>query len=121
MIEQYVLDTNLVFDILNQQTPVVEQYRELRLEDATLLMCPVVHFEVVRGFVHRPDPEDERAFAVLTARWRWEDLERSDWQLACELWAEGERKGRRPGDADVLLETRPERDGWAEFLGSGSP
>lgn len=99
----FVLDTNAVFDILNQQRPVMDRYTWRVDQEAKFMMCPVVYFEVMRGFEHRPDADDERAFAVLAAGWRWEELERTDWYLACELWADGQRNGRRPSDADVLI------------------
>jgi predicted nucleic acid-binding protein len=99
----YVLDTNVVFDMLNQQAAVLAAHRRALHANAAFIMCPIVHFEVMRGFVHRPDAEDERAFADLTVRCRWEDLERADWNLASELWAEGQSRGRRPQDADVLI------------------
>ncbi len=98
-----MLDTNVVFDLLNQQTVVIDQYGDLVDQEAKFIMCPLVYFEVMRGFAHRPDAEDERVFSLLAAGWRWEELERSDWHLACELWADGEGRGRRPSDADVLI------------------
>jgi predicted nucleic acid-binding protein len=101
--EWYALDTNVIFDLLNQQEDVTEHYGDSVDREAKFLLCPVVYFEVMRGFVHRPDPEDERDFAVLAAGWRWEDLQRSDWHLASELWADGQGRGRRPSDADVLI------------------
>ena len=103
MTELYVPDTNVIFDVLNQQETVINHYRESVGREAKFVLCPVVYFEVVRGFVHRPDPDDERAFAVLASGWRWEDLQRSDWHLASELWADGQGSGRRPSDADALI------------------
>lgn len=103
MTDLYVPDTNFISDLLNQQARVTEHYSGSIDEEAKFILCPVVYFEVTRGFVHRPDPEDERAFALLAAGWRWEELNRPDWLLASELWADCEGRGRRASDADALI------------------
>ena len=98
-----VLDSNAIFDVLEQHPSVVAALVSAMESSALVYLCPFVHFEVARGFLHRPHPERERAYLELSQKWHWDDVERADWNLGAVLWADRQRRGRPANDADLMI------------------
>ena len=99
----YVLDTNTIICILRREPRAVGGLRMAAERDAPVYLCPVVYFEVTRGFVITPDVEQERVFHSMKEALEWDDLSERDWDKAASLWAECRQRGRRPKDADILI------------------
>jgi predicted nucleic acid-binding protein len=47
---KYILDTNVISDMLNQQTSVIQRVEQALLQD-TLYLCQPVYFELRRGLL----------------------------------------------------------------------
>ena len=99
----YVLDTNVVFDVLSKQQPVATALEQAMADSALIYLCPFVHFEVKRGFLYRPHAERERRFQALSQLMHWDDLARADWNAGAQLWAQCEGSGRPRSDADFMI------------------
>ncbi len=99
----YVLDTNVLFDVLSKQAPVVGALERVMADGALIYLCPFVHFEVRRGFLHRPHAERERRFNAPSHEMHWADLGTGDWNVGAQLWAKCESEGRRQSDADIMI------------------
>ena len=99
----YVLDTNTIIYILQRDSTVVHKWQSAMRRNACIYLCPVVYFEVLRGFVLTPDAEQERVFRSMRPALEWQDLAENDWDRAASLWAASRQRGRRPKDADILI------------------
>lgn len=47
---RYLLDTNVVIDILRDNKDVARRYQIETLKRNKMVICPIVYYEVVRGF-----------------------------------------------------------------------
>lgn len=83
-----VPDSNVIIDVLRQRDPVTARLAEAVKNAAIIYLCPFVHFEIMRGFLHRPHAERERLYHGLSQGWHWNDIDRSDWNLGAQLWAD---------------------------------
>lgn len=99
----YALDSNSLIDILRQRHPVVERLGLALSNNARLLLCPVVHYEVYRGLLYRDALKQLTAFLAFTAKLISDPIEQEDWNLAAEKWADLRRQGRAMSDADILI------------------
>jgi len=99
----YVLDTNIISFALERADPSSDRVNAAIREGVLLYLCPVVLFEVRRGFLHRPNARKSEAFERLTRFMVWDELSRDDWERAAELYAACESSGRHTDDADLLI------------------
>ncbi|MEA3403032.1 MAG: PIN domain-containing protein [Armatimonadota bacterium] len=99
----YVLDSNTVSYIIERDAAVAARMAEAVAERALLYLCPVVYFEVSRGFLHRQNRPKERAFRALMQQMQWAEMDRADWNVAAHMWADCAGRGAIPSDADVLI------------------
>lgn len=103
MRQALVLDTNVIIDLM-AHIQSVEKALEAALEaDHAIYLCPFVYFEVQRGFLHRPSSFHERQFRALVEDWHWDELQRGDWSLGAQLWANCMGEGCAHSDADVVI------------------
>ena len=103
MASAYVIDTNIISYALERAEPSSDRVRAAIRQRVLLYLCPVVLFEVRRGFLHRPNARKSEAFERLAHFMRWDELTRQDWERAAELWAVCEGSGRHADDADLLI------------------
>jgi|GEM_PF-3568788 len=92
---RYILDTNILTAILKRD-PVATVRVNLALQaNAEFVMCPVVFYEIRRGLLHK-DARKQLGFLLrYVSTYTWDDLKRTDWEQAAELWAEcGDLCGR---------------------------
>ena len=47
---QYLLDTNVVIDILHNVESVSRNYQIQTIKGNEIVICPIVYYKVVRGF-----------------------------------------------------------------------
>ncbi|NLO06260.1 MAG: type II toxin-antitoxin system VapC family toxin [candidate division WS1 bacterium] len=99
----YVLDTNAFIDLLAQREDVTEGLDRATEDDALMLLCPFVYYEMERGFRKLQQTENEQRFLFLSRIMQWQDLELSDRNLAAQFWARNEGIGRRKSDADLVI------------------
>lgn len=98
-----VLDSNVIFDVLGQREDVASRLADAMETAALTYLCPFVHFEVTRGFLHRPVPARERLYQTLSQKWQWDEINRSDWNLGSVFWARREGAGKHGTDADLMI------------------
>ncbi|MBI3890366.1 MAG: PIN domain-containing protein [Candidatus Wallbacteria bacterium] len=100
----FVLDTNIVGELLREERGVVAHTRKQLRRKQALLMCPVVLYELERGLLAKPGATKKRA---LLAEWldvlEYRELDRSVWMEAARLWADSRRTGRPHSDDDLLI------------------
>lgn len=71
--------------------------------DDILILCPVVYFEIRRGFLKKAASAKIREFERLMLSMVWDDLQQDDWETAARFWAEATAGGRPRKDADILI------------------
>jgi tRNA(fMet)-specific endonuclease VapC len=107
----YLLDTNVI-SLLLRRDEVVEQRTEAAFSvNATILLSPVVFYEIRRGLVKRNAKKQIEFFERLSPRFKWRDFDREDWEQAAQLWAARMKKGAPLEDADLLIAAQAKRLG----------
>lgn len=97
----YLLDANVVSDLLRGHEPVRSRY--LALASASFLLSPVVDYEVRRYLLLKGATRNLAQFEALIATWAPITFGTSSWTLAAQLWADRHRVGLAIADADLLI------------------
>ncbi len=100
---RYVLDTNIISYILQKDPQVLRHVANALTSNAEFLLCPIVFYEVRRGFLWRDARQQLDKFLTYIASFTWEDFTREDWETAAQLWANLRQQGTPVGEADVLI------------------
>lgn len=105
----YLLDTNIVSFLLRRD-PVVERNLEKAFRDnATIILSPVVYYEIKRGLIKHDAKNQTAFFERLIPRFAWRDVERPDWDESARLWVNRAMAGRPIEDADLLIAAQAKR------------
>ena len=99
----YVFDTNTVSLILRRDPNVLTHLYAKITRDDLIPGCPVVWYELRRGFLATGATAQMERFEALFATFVWQDYALADWSLAATLWAQRRTKGMPIGDADLLI------------------
>lgn len=99
----YLPDTDSVNYIVKSVSPAVSRYQRAIESNAEMVLCPVVHYEVVRYLGLRRATKLRRRYDVLVQEWFPIELLREDWNTAADLWMQRHRAGRPITDADLLI------------------
>jgi len=99
----YVLDTSIVSRILRRDDDVLRGLEVASAVNSRMILCPVVHYEILRGFRKTHSPRLSAEFDELATYVLWDDMNRSDWEKAAELWASAVARGHPHSDADILI------------------
>jgi len=101
----YLLDTNVITQLLKRTSPVVARYRSALGRGERLYLSAVVYYEVKRGLLHIGATKqlrqlDEDFKSVLY----WTPVSDAMWDRAAHLWADCRRQGRpHDDDGDLLI------------------
>jgi len=101
----YLLDTNVVTQLLKRTPRVVESYRHALEQGEQVYLSAVVYYEVKRGLLHLGAAKqlrqlDEDFRNVL----RWAPVSDAAWDQAAYFWAECRRQGKpHDDDGDLLI------------------
>jgi tRNA(fMet)-specific endonuclease VapC len=99
----YVLDTNTIAAILRNDPSALERFDAVALPTHTVLVCPMVWYEVRRGLLAKRADKQMRLFDDLVATFEWQDYTPQDWSLAASLRAQRRGQGKPIQDADLLI------------------
>ena len=66
---RYLLDTNVVIDILRNDRVVEKRYRLETLKRSNIFICPIVYYEIVRGFRIVSASKRLKDFLNLSKEW----------------------------------------------------
>ena len=100
---RFVLDTNIVSQVLRRNAAALAHLREAAENDDDLFMCPVVFYELWRGLLYRGADRQLAELNALARALQWVDYDRTMWVEAARLWADQRRRGRTGDDADLLI------------------
>ena len=100
---RFVLDTNIVSQILRRNVTALAHLREAADNDDDLFLCPVVFYELWRGLRYRGADRQLDELTAFARTLQWIDYDRDMWTQAAELWAIRRQRGRTHDDADLLI------------------
>ena len=98
----YLLDANVVSDLLRGHEPVRSRY--LALASTSFLLSPVVDYEIRRYLLLKGATRNLAQFEALIATWAPVLFDTSSWKLAAKLWADRHRVGLAAHLRQLLLE-----------------
>jgi tRNA(fMet)-specific endonuclease VapC len=107
----YLLDTNIISLLLRRDPIVAQRLKDALAANATIVLSPIVFYEIQRGLLKRDAKKQRTFFERLSPKFVWCDLERQDWVEAAQLWAEREQAGRPISDADLMIAVQAKRLG----------
>lgn len=100
----YLLDTNVVADVLNGDGIVQTRLYEAKRGGAIIYLAQPVHYEVMRGLLKANATRKQQVFeGEIVPLLDWLPLTDADWRTAALLWAEARNAGKQLSDVDVLL------------------
>lgn len=99
----YIIDTSIVSHILRRDAHVIERLEQVVSGNSRMVLCPVVYYEILRGLRKTHSPRLSAEFSSLASFLIWDDMKRTDWDQAGELWASAAQRGLPRNDADVLI------------------
>ncbi len=106
-----LLDTT-VFSSLLRKTPETQERFLAELQaGSTVLVSPVVYYELRRGLLKRDALRLLAFLDTLVTTLVWTELTRGDWEEAANLWVAAQRAGRPGADADLLIAAQAKRRG----------
>jgi len=99
----YLLDTNVISDIIKSHPQVIQTVQE-RKNDHIIALCEPVDYEIQRGFLWRNASSKHDVYIKrLKKQFTWITLQASDWEHAAILWSQARKMGRQLSDVDFLI------------------
>lgn len=115
----YLLDTNIISSILNRKADSDSDSQRIKIklqnvlrENATILISPVVYYEIIRELYRKDAPKQIEALVSLVSNFNWCDFSKDTWDTGAKLWAKCRNEGKpttgssvldKSIDADVLI------------------
>ena len=97
----YALDTNIISFFLKGNKIIREKFRKALVNDDTLVIPPIVYYEVKRGFYLNPAPSKEKTFDLMCENYAIGELNIHCLKYGAKIYADA--KARNPKDADILI------------------
>ena len=85
---RYLLDTNVVIDILRNDKTVEKRYRLETLKRNKIFICPIVYYEIVRGFKIVSASKRLKEFQNLSAEWGMLPFDMRATEKAIDIYAQ---------------------------------
>ena len=99
---RYLLDTNVVIDILRNDKVVEKRYRLETLKRSEIFICPIVHYEVVRRFKIVKASKRLNDFLVLCEDWKMLPFDMNATEKSIEIYVRL-HKGQMIEDNDIYI------------------
>ena len=99
---QYFLDTNVVIDILHNVENVCRNYQIQSIKGNEIVICPIVYYEVVRGFKIASATKKFESFLDIYKNWRILPFDMKVAQKSVEIYEEL-HKGQQIEDNDIFI------------------
>ena len=99
---RYLLDTNVGIDILRNDRVVEKRYRLETLKRSEIFICPIVHYEVVRGFKIVKASKRLKDFLVLCEDWKMLPFDMNVTEKSIEIYVKL-HNGQMIEDNDIYI------------------
>lgn len=106
----YILDTNIITAILKKNTKVSRHLLKALNANEQIILSPVAYYEVKRGLLWKDAPKQLKHLEDFASTSWWDDIQKSDWNMAATMWASERSQGRpKDDDADLLIAAEARR------------
>ncbi|MDR0859355.1 MAG: PIN domain-containing protein [Oscillospiraceae bacterium] len=99
----YALDSNAVFQILNDNQSVLSNADSVIENGNAVVLPPFVYYEVQRGFFYKSSPVKELAFERLCELYPVGNMTLDVWDYAAQVYANLRKRNQTIEDADILI------------------
>ena len=99
----YALDTNVLIDFINGESPVLTQFHSAAKGKIPMVVPVVVDYEVCRGFHHTKSVYKENTYKKVRLYCPVVDVNEKIWNRAASIWATLRKSGQTIGDADIII------------------
>lgn len=89
----YVLDTNVISDLIRGDSSVLAHLRTHSTD--TIYLCQPVYFKSLRGLLWKQAHSKLKSLQALRNLLTWVELIDDDWAHAAQLWANTQSQGKR--------------------------
>ena len=100
----YLLDANVISDLLTNQVQVTQHVEQHIANHDILALTPPIYYELLRGLIRR---KAQKKLAVLQNKIMpeldWIALHESDWEQAANFWSQAISAGKSLSDMDFLV------------------
>jgi predicted nucleic acid-binding protein len=100
---EYVFDTNIMSWIIGLDESVIQRMNETVKPADSILLCPVVWYEVRRGLLAKDARNQINRADIIFSTFMWQDYTQNDWAVAAVLWTHRRQLGLPISDADLLI------------------
>ena len=99
----YALDTNIISYLLHGDIDVIQRWREEKTKGNKSVIPIIAYYEAKRGLVAANATTKLKAFEDVCAVLDVTALNLVDVNMASSIYSERKKKGKLPGDADILI------------------
>jgi predicted nucleic acid-binding protein len=100
---RYLLDTNVLTDMISQQLLVQQQFEKAILVQDNLILCSPVFYELKRGLLYKQSIKALSHLEKLRSLMDFVSIENNDWQQSAEWWVMLRKSGKQLSDMDLLI------------------
>ena len=100
---RYALDTNAIIDLLNADPSLQQKVQQVELLGGKLIIPPIVHYEIVRGFLYSAATKKLRLYNELKDYLGLGKLTVRELEVAAEIYNSLRKRGLSVSDADILI------------------
>jgi predicted nucleic acid-binding protein len=100
---KYALDTNIIILLLRDNPSVCRKFDAAVERGDMFVIPPLVHYEMLRGFLCYPAPKKEKSYRILTSQYPVGEMNEDSLVRGASLYADLWRIGRTVDDTDLLI------------------
>jgi len=99
----YALDSNIISYLVDNNKQIISQARDICSNGGSIVIPPMVYYEVLRGFRHRRSPKKESAFFHTCSMFPVGKMNIDTWEKAADIYGKSRKTGRVIDDGDILI------------------
>ena len=100
---RYALDTNAIILFLREDPRIREKFDAAVGRGDEIAVPPLVHFEVLRGFMCKPAPKKEKTYQLMIGHFPVRELSVESLERGASIYANLYRARRTVDDVDLLI------------------
>ena len=98
----YALDTNIIIHLLRKTPSVLKNFNDAVKRGDIIMIPPIVHYEMRRGFLSVSAPKKEAAYIALTKQFSVGEMTSDVLECSATIYAELYKNRVTVDDADLL-------------------
>jgi len=99
----FALDTNIVSYFIQEDKSIISRFGAEIRKGNSIVIPPIVYYEIRRGFKHKVSPKKEVAFMLLCSKFPIGKMTLPIWEKAAEIYGLRRKLGKPVGDSDILI------------------